>query len=66
MEKEGLLFSSKAGDKTVQVYDHNDEKYIQAERLAARIMIDTRNQRLNIRDYNQRFNNPNKRVTSLS
>lgn len=51
------LYSSKqVTDINVQIYSKEDDKYFKEERLAAQIMILNRNQRLNIRDYNQQYN----------
>ena len=55
------LYTSKQVEAKVEIYDRRDERFIQDERLAARIMILNRNQRLGIRDYNQTFNNPERR-----
>ena len=53
MEK---IYSSKQVDKEVQVYDRADERYFQDEKLAAQILMSTRNKRFKIRDYNNTFN----------
>ena len=45
-------------DDVLTSYSREDEKYIKAEKFSAAILIATRNQRLGIRDYNNRFNNP--------
>lgn len=51
-----LLYSSKQVDKVIEIYSHEDEKYIQAERLCAQILILNQKERLKIRDYNNTFN----------
>ena len=54
------IYSSKdvKVDDVITSYSREDEKYFKAEKFTAAILIATRNKRLGIRDYNNRFNNP--------